>query len=116
MVEPPGQLRRRRVLEVHNGVFVAIENRPFERLRRAVNHSAITEFRIFADAFAIETRKDSGGSSTVEALIMEANADFHPVNWPPTKKISTQNKANKDGWLQKKSQAFVLRVEWPCFA
>src|SRR5690348_13232588 len=108
MIEPPGQLRRRRVLEVYNGVFVAIENFPFKRLRGAVNHSAVAEFGILPDAFAIETRKDSGGSSAVEAFVVKANADFHPGNRPPREKNCAQNKANKDGWEEKKSQAFVL--------
>ena len=45
MIEPPGQLRVAGVLEVDDGVLVAVEQAVFEDLRGPVCHAGVLEAR-----------------------------------------------------------------------
>src|SRR5579863_1543337 len=76
MVEPPGQLRGAGIFEIHDGVFVAIEDAVFEELGGLVHHACIEEFGVAADAFAVKAREDCGGGGSVEAFVVKADADL----------------------------------------
>src|SRR5208282_3209168 len=82
MVEPPGKLRRGRIFEVNDGVLVAVEHAILERLRSLVRHSGVEEFGIRIDALPVKPREDRGGGSSVEALVMKADANPQ-LNLPP---------------------------------
>src|SRR5260370_12258391 len=75
MVEPPGHFRRIRKLEVHDDVFVAIEQPGFPGLRGAVRHSREAELGPLVKTFAIEPVKKSRGSSAIKAAIVKAEPD-----------------------------------------
>src|SRR5271156_2948216 len=76
MGEPPGQLWRAGIFEIHDSVFVAVECAILERLRGLVRHSGIEEFGSGIDALLIEARENRGGGGPVEAFIVEANPDL----------------------------------------
>src|SRR5580700_5222296 len=63
MVEPPGDLGRRRVLEIDDGVFVAIEMGFIKQRSGAVQKAGKDEVGVFANALAIKTGEERGGGS-----------------------------------------------------
>src|SRR5580704_13957193 len=77
MVEPPGEQRRAGIFEVHNGVFVAVENAVLEGLRGFVGHPRVHKLGVGMDALAVKTRKNRGRGSSVEALIVKTKANLH---------------------------------------
>ena len=57
MIEPPGDFGRTRILEVHDGVFVAIKLSLIKQCTGAVQQAGKYEACVVADALAVETRK-----------------------------------------------------------
>src|SRR5271168_5465123 len=76
MIEPPGEPRRAGILEIDDGVFVAIKCAVLERLRSLVGHPGIEELGCGIDALFIKTRENRGGGGSVEAFIVETNPDL----------------------------------------
>jgi len=76
MVEPPGYFRRIRKLEIHDDVFVAIEQARFPGLRRAVRHPSEAKFRVVVESFAIKSVEESSRSSAIKAAIVKAEPDL----------------------------------------
>src|SRR5579862_331954 len=76
VIEPPRNLRRTRVFEVDDGVFVAVKMRFVEKRPGAVQQPGINELHIFTDALPIETRKQSRRGSSVETLVMIEDSNF----------------------------------------
>src|ERR1700683_4583703 len=77
MIEPPGEQRRTGIFEIHNGVFVAVENAVFEGLRSFMRHPGLNKLGIGVDSFAVKPGKHSGRSRSVEALIVKTKAKLH---------------------------------------
>src|ERR1700677_487213 len=77
MVEPPGEQRRTGIFEIHDGVFVAVENAVFERLRSFMRHPGVHKLGIGVDAFAVKAGEHSGRGRSVEALIVKTKAKLH---------------------------------------
>src|ERR1700722_2473524 len=75
VVEPPSEFGRAGILEIDDGVFVAVEGAVLEGLRGFVRHAGVEEFGGGVDALAIEARENRGGRCSVEALVVEANPD-----------------------------------------
>src|SRR5690349_3260628 len=98
MVEPPGEPKGIRILEIHDGIFVAVEDAVFERLRGLVRHAGETKVRVRMDALAVETRKDGCGRRAVETFVVEADLDSHltlSANIPVTMKSARRGKPTK---------------------
>ena len=55
MVEPPGDLRRRRIFEIDDGVLVAGKFAFIEQRAGAMQQARVFELRLLADALAIKT-------------------------------------------------------------
>ena len=55
MVEPPRQQRRAGIFEVHDGVFIAVENPVLKRLRGFVRHPRVQELGSRMNAFPMKT-------------------------------------------------------------
>jgi hypothetical protein len=55
MIEPPGNARRRRILEIDDGIFVAREIRLVEQRAGAMDQTDILEIGVLSDALAIKT-------------------------------------------------------------
>src|SRR6185437_10972585 len=77
VVKPPGYLGRRGVLEIHNGVFVAIKFVFIKQRTGAVQETAEHELGIGADALAVETGKQRRGAGPVETAVVVENAYAH---------------------------------------
>src|SRR2546423_9827738 len=58
MIEPPGQLFRRRILEIDNRVFITIKHIAFEQeVPRTMQQSAVLDARALMNSFEIKTRE-----------------------------------------------------------
>src|SRR5215472_6689649 len=71
MVEPPGDFWRIGIFEVHDDVFIAVEDAVFPGLRRAVSHAGKLKFSDLVELLPIKAVKESGGSRAVKAAIVE---------------------------------------------
>ena len=70
MVEPPGELRIAGVLEIDDGVFVAVEESRIEELGCLVRHSRVAEFRIGVNGPQDKPAEVSGRRRSIEAMIV----------------------------------------------
>src|SRR5579859_5307725 len=82
VVEPPGDLVRAGVLEVDDGVLVAVELALVKQRTGAMDEAAELEGDVFADAVAIEAREDGGRARAVETLIVEEDPDLQCAPFP----------------------------------
>ncbi len=80
MIEPPSETRAGRVLEIHDGVDVAVELRFIEQLGSLVREAGIVELGGGIDLSAEEAAEDRRGTGAVETTIVEKDADFHGEN------------------------------------
>ena len=63
MVEPPGDFRRTGVLEVDDGIFVAVEVGFVKKRSGAMQKAGEDEVGIFANPLAVETGEERGGAT-----------------------------------------------------
>src|ERR1700735_567576 len=77
MAEPPGKQGRTGILEIHNGVFIAVENTVFERVRGFVRHSGVHKLSVRMDALTVKAGKDRGRGCSIEAFIVKTKANLH---------------------------------------
>jgi hypothetical protein len=75
MVKPPGHLRRIRILEIDDHVFVAVKQPIFPGLHRAVRHTREVEIRVIMEAFPVKTIENRSGSGAIKATVVKAQAD-----------------------------------------
>src|ERR1700733_3547501 len=80
MIEPPSKQGRAGILEIHNGVFVAVENTVFERVRGFVRHSGIHKLSVRMDALSVKAGKDRRRGPPRQRFIgkKKANLPFRP--------------------------------------
>src|SRR5206468_10690189 len=75
MIEPPRQAVGAGILEVDDGVLIAVENIRLEKLAGPVHQAAVTELRLGVDRGPIKTGEESRGAGAVKALVMETHSD-----------------------------------------
>jgi hypothetical protein len=75
MVEPPGNLGRRGVFEIYNGILITGKLALVEKRSRAMKQSKVFESRAVADALAVKPREQGRRCGTVKALVMEEDPD-----------------------------------------
>ena len=80
VVEPPGQSLGGAVLEVNDGVLVAVEHRVVEERAGRVQQRRVCNVGVPANAREVEAREDCGGGHAVEAVAVVEQAKSHPVN------------------------------------
>src|ERR1700690_1572231 len=101
MIEPPGQARRTRVLEIHDGVLVPVEYTILKRLRSLMRHSRIAEFGLRIDSLAVKPRENRGRRGPVEALIVEEDFYVHSHSVNSGTLVNVRACAeNQKGWTQ----------------
>src|SRR5262249_27072792 len=76
MIEPPCDLRRGRVLEIDNRVFVAGEFSLIEKRSGAMKEADVFKTHVIANSFRIETRKECCRRSPVETPVVKENPDL----------------------------------------
>jgi hypothetical protein len=81
VIEPPGNLGRTGILEIDNGILVAIELVFVEQRAGAVQQTRVNELHITADAFAVKTGEQRGRASAVKTFVVIK--DPYSQNWLP---------------------------------
>src|ERR1700677_2677293 len=79
MIEPPRQFWRIRIFEVHDGIFIAIEDVVFKRVRRLMGHPRVVKVGFGVYALAIETGKNSCRRGPIETFVVETNSNFQSL-------------------------------------
>ena len=77
MIEPPSQLGRAAVFEIHDGVFIAVEEFLLEELLGTVKQAREHELRRGVEARSEEIRENGGGACAVEAPIVIKKTNPH---------------------------------------
>ena len=77
VVEPPCQPRVRRVLEIHNGVLVAVEHALFKELRGLVGQAGENELGVGMVGILQKPAEKRRGGCAVEAIVVVENSDSH---------------------------------------
>jgi hypothetical protein len=70
VIEPPGDFGRTGILEIDNGILVAIELVFVEERAGAMQQAGVNEFHIAANAFAVETREQRSRGSAVKTFVV----------------------------------------------
>jgi dCMP deaminase len=77
VIEPPGQPRIARILEIHDGILIAIEQAVLEQLGRLVRHPRIAELRIRVNCARDKAAEVGGGGCAVETVVVVQHAFQH---------------------------------------
>src|SRR6266403_1561638 len=110
MIKPPSQLRRVRVLEVHNDVLIAVEYAALPGMRCAVRHAAEMKFGGRVEAFAIKAVEERGGGSAIKAAIVKTEPYAGHVE-PECAFLSLGVDFSRDKALNNASRSFGSQVE-----
>ncbi len=76
MVKPPGDLWRSGILEVDDGVLVAIKIGFIEERARAMHQAGELEVHVRPDAFAVEAGKQRGRGRPVKTFAVKKDPDL----------------------------------------
>ena len=77
VIEPPGETRIARILEIDDGVLVAIEKLRLENLRGFVGHTSVGKLCIRIKCTADESAEDSRRGGSVEAMVVIEYSNPH---------------------------------------
>jgi hypothetical protein len=77
VVEPPGQVRVRRVFEIDNCVYVAVEKAVLKELGSFVSQAGKFEAWITIERSFVKAAKERGRGGPVETMIVVENSDPH---------------------------------------
>ncbi len=76
MIEPPCDLRRTRIFEIDDGIFVTGKMRLVEQRPGAMQQAGKLEVHVAADALAVEAGEERRRGRSVETLVVVENFDF----------------------------------------
>src|SRR5437762_1471964 len=93
MIEPPRELIRRRVLEIHDRIFVAVKQIEIKQVSGAMQQPAIIDFRFRVDAFFVKAREGRGRSDAVKTVAVIKQTKFHSCADEILKKFRVQSSA-----------------------
>jgi hypothetical protein len=79
MVKPPGNFGRGRVLEVDDGVFIAIKIGFIKERARAMHQTAELKIHVRADALAVKAGKQRRRCRPIKALAVKKDPDFQAM-------------------------------------
>ena len=77
MIEPPGQIRVRRIFEIHDGVDVAVEEAVLEKLGGFMRQAGEFKLRVRSILALIETAEESRRRRPVETVIVIQDSHQH---------------------------------------
>src|SRR5215470_17343500 len=77
MIEPPRQFWRRRVLEIDNRIFIAVEHVFVEKIAGPVQQTAVVHLSLLIDSFVIKPGEGGRRSDAVKAVTVIKDAKFH---------------------------------------
>src|SRR5271156_2101189 len=93
MVKPPRNLRRTRVFEIDDGIFVAVEVRFVKQRSRAMQQAGKFEINITSDSLAVEAGEERSRRRPIETLVVVKNFDFQSI--PQLPEISAARRPNR---------------------
>ena len=70
VIEPPGDFRRTGILEIDDGILVAVKLLLVEKSARAMQQAGVDEVHIAADSFPVETGEQGRRGSPVKTLVV----------------------------------------------
>ena len=111
MVEPPGNFGRTGVLEVHDGVFVAIKLLLIEQRPGAVQQAGENEGDIVSDPLPVKAREEGGRRCPVKAFVVIEDPNFQSfpsqvlLSAPVASRRGCEPKANRNDIPKKICQA-----------
>ena len=79
MIEPPGQARIVGVLEIDDGVLVAVEQAVFEELRRLVGHAGVWNSASGWNVPADEAAEEGRRGRAVETMVVIEDSHPHSI-------------------------------------
>src|SRR5438309_3113588 len=94
MVKPPGDLWRRGIFKIDDGVLVAIEISLIEESARAMDQSGELEVHVRPDAFAVEARKQRGRGRPVKTFAVKKDPDLQKT-FLYSEKLNALSKATR---------------------
>jgi len=77
VVEPPRETRIARILEIHNGVLVAVEQRRIEGLGRPVRHPRVTKLRVRVNRARDKAAEEGSRGRPIKTVIVVQHAFEH---------------------------------------
>ena len=77
MIEPPGQAGVGRILEIDDGVDIAVEHGGLEQLRGFMGQAGIDEVGAGIEFFSDKTAEEGRRGGAVEAMVVIENANPH---------------------------------------
>jgi hypothetical protein len=111
MVKPPGNPGRAGVLEVHDGIFVAIKLLLIEQRPGAVQQTGKDEVDILPDPLPVKTREEGSRACPVKALVVIEDPNFQSIpsqvllSAPVASRRGCEPKANRNDIPKKICQA-----------
>jgi hypothetical protein len=94
MVKPPGNPGRTGVLEVHDGIFVAIKLLLIEQRPGAVEQTGKDEVDILPDPLPVKTGEEGSRACPVKALVVIEDPNFQSI---PSKVLPSAPLASRRG-------------------
>ena len=77
MIEPPGNGRGRRILEIDDGILIAGKFRLVEQSAGTMHQTAKFILGVRRDALAMETREQRSGTGPIETFVVIKNTYLH---------------------------------------
>jgi hypothetical protein len=81
VVEPPGDLGRRRVLEVDDRILVSREILLVKERTSTMQEAKIFEAGIITDSLGIEAREQGCGCRAVKTFVVKEDPDLQDSSW-----------------------------------
>ena len=75
VIEPPGDFGRTGILEIDDGIFVAVKLALVEKGARTMQQAGVYEVHIAADSFPVETGEQGGRRSPVKTFVVIKDAN-----------------------------------------
>jgi hypothetical protein len=84
VIEPPRYAGRRRVLEIDDGVFVALELFLIEKRSGTMHQANVLKFGVLANAFPVKPRKKCSRTGSIKTFVVVKDPYLHrPFPLPP---------------------------------
>ena len=77
MIEPPGKLFRRRILEVDDRILVTVKHVLVKQIAGTMQQTLVLDFGVRVNALPVEAREGCGRSHAIEAMAVVKQAKFH---------------------------------------
>src|SRR5580704_8791918 len=109
MIKPPSQPRRTRILEIHDGILVAIKHPILKRLRSLMRHPHKMKRSVSIDPLAVKPRKNRRRTRPIKTLIVKEDLNVHFLSRTLRTSIQSSTENQKE-WTDKFPMSRSLRM------